>query len=115
VIFVMGTFNYLDIAGAGGLSVLLRVPRPSASSLICAKRSDSPLLGVWYLGALSGAAISQQQGVGPHQSEAKGEDVARRTRTAVCTPTLLRAQRKMRPLFYRRQLSFVPNSNPVEI
>jgi hypothetical protein len=115
VIFVMFALNCLDIAGAGGLRVLLRVPRPWASSLTFAKRTGHSLLSFWFLGVLSEPTTAQRQGGGAHQSEVKGDGVARRTRTAVCTSALLRAQQRMRPLFYRRQPSFVPNANPVEI
>jgi hypothetical protein len=60
------------VTGPDCLSVLLRVPRPPASSFTCAKRSGSPVLG--YFDAPRFTKFASQLGAWcVRRSEIKGE------------------------------------------
>jgi len=85
-------------AGSGCPGALLRVPRAARSSFTYAEHPDSPIPANWYSCANYTGSASQRQGGGTRQSEVKEEAAGRGTRTAAGTPTLLRAQQKMRPL-----------------
>ena len=67
--------------GSGCLGVLLRVPRPAASSFTCAKRSGSPSLGHWrsFDCAIRNNPTSQQWAQRVCRSEVKEERAARGT------------------------------------
>ena len=60
-------------AGSGCPGVLLRVPRPAASSFTCAKRPGNPILVGGRAGMKHKVSATQQQGGGVCCSEVKEE------------------------------------------
>jgi len=84
-------------AGPGCLGVLLRVPQPAASSLTCAKRPGSPILGGGCADVKYRFSATQQQGGGvccsEVKEESKGESLWRGTWAEADTLALLRTHK----------------------